>query len=745
MPEFNRSIPGMFEDSPDNLAAEFEKVQLEEPAKEPMVAQIEDLQALGQLQNSDQSSLLEAIDELRAHGISKHIDLPQLIVCGDQSSGKSSLLEAITHLPFPAKDGICTTFATEVALRRSPSSSVKITIIPGASRSDADAARLRRFTATFTNSADFPALIDSARQCMNPEHDKSISDDRLHLDISGPAWPPLTIVDLPGLIQTETRGQTAADKRTVLALVRSYMQNSRSVVLTVVSAINDFANQGILSLAREVDPHGTRTLGIITRPDRVVVGSGDEAVAVSLAKNQEHHLALGWHVVRNRDHAMRNAGSDERDKAEREFFSQGIWASIVRPHVGVDALRTRLGGILLQQIRRELPVLIEEIRKGIADCKGGLDRLGEPRVTPKDHRAYLVSISKAFDRLTLEAVNGSYQNSFFTTPEEESHERRLRAVIQNSNDEFARVMRTYGHLREITDRQAAESGDRRKYVSSLSSLENAAPDPEVMTRSEYLEEVKNVVRTNRGRELPGTFNPLMVGNLFQKQSSPWGKIAKEHADIMWQTALGFLETLLGHLTEGNTFYALLHDHIEPAMDRIRKQLLDKVDELLKPYQSNCLITYHPQFVEYRDQIRKKPLQDGILQNLALRYGTSTVQTTLEDLARVIASTETDTADEFASVELYYCMEAFYKVALNNFIDNTATLAVENCLVSSLEDIFSPSVVALMDDDTLANLASETDDVKSERSTLQGRLKSLEEGMRILNKQARPLPGSSTGR
>ncbi|EOD49567.1 putative dynamin family protein [Neofusicoccum parvum UCRNP2] len=550
----------MFEDSPDNLAAEFEKVQLEEPAKEPMVAQIEDLQALGQLQNSDQTSLLDAIDELRAHGISKHINLPQLIVCGDQSSGKSSLLEAITHLPFPTKDGICTTFATEVALRRSPGSSVKITITPGASRSDADAARLRRFTATFTNAADFPALIDSAKQCMNPsdpEHDKSISDDVLHLDISGPAWPPLTIVDLPGLIQTETRGQTAADKRTVRALVRSYMQNPRSVVLAVVSAINDFANQGILSLAREVDPHGTRTLGIITKPDRVVVGSGDEAVA---------------------------------------------------------------------QIRRELPVLIEEIRKGIADCKDDLDRLGEPRVTPKDHRAYLVSISKAFERMTLEAVNGLYQNSFFTEPEEESQERRLRAVIQNSNDEFARVMRAYGHLREITDRKAAESGARRKYGSSSSSLENAAPDPEVMTR-------------------------------------------------------------------------------------IRKQLLDKIDELLKPYQSNCLITYHPQFVEYRDQIRKKPLQDGILQNLALRYGTSTVETTLEDLARVIASTETDTADEFASVELYYCMEAFYKVALNNFIDNTATLAVESCLVSSLEEIFSPSVVALMDDDTLANLASETDDVK----------------------------------
>ncbi|KAH7025370.1 putative dynamin GTPase [Macrophomina phaseolina] len=723
-----------------------------------MAAPIEE-RALGQLQNDDQSDLLDAIDELRAHGISRHINLPQLIVCGDQSAGKSSLLEAITQLPFPTKDGICTTFATEVALRRSTRREVKITIIPGPSRSDADKERLRRFHATFTNASDFPRLIDDAKRCINPPtstssstldddashaSEKSINDDVLHLDISGPSWPPLTIVDLPGLIQSESRGQTPADVRTVKALVRRYMANPRSVILAVVAAHYDFANQGVLRLAREADPQGQRTLGIITKPDRLNEGTEEEKGVVRLAKNVEHPLALGWHVVRNRDHRMEGCASEERDRAEREFFDAGIWKSVMRQHVGVDALRKRLGGILLQQIRRELPALVGEIKKGIEECEGALARLGEPRENARDQREFLVRISKDFEKLTADAVNGTYRHPFFKVAEGEETDRRLRSLVQNSNEEFARVMRTYGHQCLIDDRKLAELQTKRP-SSSSSSLENVAPRPTVKSRLEYLEGVKDLIRSSRGLELPGTFNPLLVADLFRNQSQPWEAIAKEHADVVWQTALEFLQDVLGHLAEGDTYFVLLKDHVEPAMDAMRRDLLKKVQELLYPYRSAGLITYHPQFVESVKQTRKGHRNDDIIQNLALRYGTSTVQTTLEDIARVIASTEDDSADDFASVELLYCMEAFYKVALNIFVDNIATLAVENCLIGKLADIFSPTVVALMDDETLSRLASETEDIKNEREVLKGRLKSLQQGARIIKRQAQVGYSAAAGR
>lgn len=73
--------------------------------------------ALHQLQQ-EQSKLLDKIDELRTIGVGGLVELPQLIVCGNQSSGKSSVLEAISRVRFPAKSNVCTRFATEVILRR---------------------------------------------------------------------------------------------------------------------------------------------------------------------------------------------------------------------------------------------------------------------------------------------------------------------------------------------------------------------------------------------------------------------------------------------------------------------------------------------------------------------------------------------------------------------------------------------------------------------------------------------------
>jgi hypothetical protein len=72
--------------------------------------------SLKRLQSSDERRLLDVVDKLRRIGLNGTIELPQLVVCGDQSSGKSSVLEAITEIPFPRKAGLCTRFATEVSL-----------------------------------------------------------------------------------------------------------------------------------------------------------------------------------------------------------------------------------------------------------------------------------------------------------------------------------------------------------------------------------------------------------------------------------------------------------------------------------------------------------------------------------------------------------------------------------------------------------------------------------------------------
>jgi hypothetical protein len=73
--------------------------------------------SLQELRSADQRKVMDMVDKLRRTGLSGIVELPQLVVCGDQSSGKSSVLEAITEIPFPRKENLCTRFATEVSLQ----------------------------------------------------------------------------------------------------------------------------------------------------------------------------------------------------------------------------------------------------------------------------------------------------------------------------------------------------------------------------------------------------------------------------------------------------------------------------------------------------------------------------------------------------------------------------------------------------------------------------------------------------
>src|ERR1700712_2950334 len=124
------------------------------------------LPSLQKLQSADQMELLDVVDSLRACGLSEIVALPQLIVCGDQSSGKSSVLEAISGIPFPKQDTLCTRFATEVILRRAAKVEINVSIVPGKDRAPVDRDRLQRFRRELKTRDDFGDLFKSARDEM---------------------------------------------------------------------------------------------------------------------------------------------------------------------------------------------------------------------------------------------------------------------------------------------------------------------------------------------------------------------------------------------------------------------------------------------------------------------------------------------------------------------------------------------------------------------------------------------------
>ncbi|KAF4176167.1 hypothetical protein CNMCM8694_000084 [Aspergillus lentulus] len=697
-----------------------------------------DNKALHQLQQ-EQSKLLDKIDELRTIGVGGLVELPQLIVCGNQSSGKSSVLEAISRVRFPAKSNVCTRFATEVILRRNPSSSkIKVSIEPGPSRTDEDERRrLRSFAyEDFSNGNDLPPLIDKAKQHMGITEsvNAGFSDDVLKVEISGPDKPELTLVDLPGLYYSTSQEQDSQGILIVRKLTERYMNNPRSIILAVVSAKTDYHLQEVLNIAERFDPKRERTLGIITQPDILEANSEEEDTYLHFIKNEKIRLEIGWHVLRNRSFETRDISDDARDEMEKAFFNQGRWSSLSRECVGVESLRRRLSSILLKLIRSNLPGLITEIQDKVADRQQRLPKLGPPRSTLQQQRGYLLNISSNFERITVQALNGMYADEFFGGLDDTGSIedfRRLRAVIRQLNEYFADAMAIRGCRRKIVDRGPLPSIDdlqvsfRKPYMDDWK--------PEYVERRSIEAEISKQARKNRGIELPGNANQLLVGSLFRDQSKPWESLAKGHLMKAWESARYFALLVLQHITDDHTYSLLVGSIIDAEFEKLKQSLLDKLDELTAYTKRGHPLPVGKSFLSQIQKARSKRQLESLGANLRVSRLDEKGEKyfSMKDLEQATSSTEAS-RNEFAAVEIIDQMEAYYETAIVTFVDNVATLGIENCLLDPLQRIFTSQVVNNMDDDQIRELAMEPPYIHEERQRLGRELDKLQAGLRALS-------------
>ena len=190
---------------------------------------------------------------------------------GDQSSGKSSVLEAISGIPFPRGSGLVTRCATQLTMKSVPEGypwRAHVTVDwskpqPSASGEVATPAALTEKIEELTN---ILCASDSS----------TFSTDAIVVRVESPGAPDLTLIDLPGIVRTHTAGQDPGVIGQVNALINTYLKQDRTIVLAVVPANQDIATIDILERARAVDTEGVRTLGVLTKPDLIGPGSEDE-------------------------------------------------------------------------------------------------------------------------------------------------------------------------------------------------------------------------------------------------------------------------------------------------------------------------------------------------------------------------------------------------------------------------------------------------------------------------------------
>ncbi|KAF2810357.1 Dynamin family protein [Mytilinidion resinicola] len=734
--------------------------------------------SLDTLQSDAQRKLLDVVDKFRRDGLGEILKLPQIVVCGNQSSGKSSVLEAITEIPFPRKENLCTRFATEIVLRRDATSSISTTINPDKNRPDVEKEILKKFGKVIHDFSELPDLMDEATKMMGlgeiggPDS-RAFSRDVLRVEICGPDRPQLTLIDLPGLIQSTNKSQTKEDVVLIRNMVREYISNELTIILAVVSAKDDFANQGILERCREVDSNGSRTLGIITKPDFIRVGSDNEKNWFELAQNRDIYFELGWHILRNRDDGELDTSFEQRNASEEAFFAEGKYQELPRSMVGISSLKTRLSQLLHNHLKKELPGLKKELDDKLKDVTEDLDRLGKKRDTLPEQRLFLTNISTAAYDLLRSAVTGNYADQFFSANmnaaiDAPENIRRLRAVIQHLNIQFAAKMRKVGskyrigsprnggsHSMDVEiDSEDEEGGNKTNTVSEdeaddtdTDSIHDdtsgsiSAPLQKNLSRQAAVSWVLQVLQRSRGSELPGNFNPMLISQLFWEQSERWEMLAMKHIERVASVCDEFVRNVLQHAATPEIVARLLELRVEAALASSLKASKEELQKIIIDKASHPM-TYNHYYTTTIQKMRQEKYSRKLMQmtndakvsvdrkTWEAGPGYSRVTYIDPNILRnnIDRSIELD-MDKFSAEEALDSQIAYYKDELKYFIAAITKQVIERHLVSTLPlNILSPSVVVELSDEDISYIAAEPAEITHRRAYLETRKATLEKGI-----------------
>ncbi|ROW15900.1 hypothetical protein VPNG_02536 [Cytospora leucostoma] len=302
--------------------------------------------------------MIEIRNILSKVGQTSALTLPSIVVIGSQSSGKSSVLEAIVgHEFLPKGSNMVTRRPIELTLVNTPDSKAEYGEFPDLGLKTTDFSSIQR-TLTDLNLAV-------------PDSD-CVSDDPIRLSIYSPTVPDLSLIDLPGYIQVVGQNQPLQLKQKIAELCDKYIQPP-NVILAISAADVDLANSTALRASRRVDPRGERTIGVITKMDLV-----DPVRGAAILSDQQYPLRLGYVGVVSRApgvKALFNKGLGGNltaaiAKNEQAYFSSHPLE--FGPETGVNLgtlnLRKKLMHVLEQTMSGSLQITHDAIKQELEEA-----------------------------------------------------------------------------------------------------------------------------------------------------------------------------------------------------------------------------------------------------------------------------------------------------------------------------------------------------------------------------------------
>ncbi|KAH6987467.1 Dynamin central region-domain-containing protein [Ilyonectria robusta] len=313
-------------------------------------------------------------------GVNNPIDLPQIAVVGSQSSGKSSVLENIVGRDFlPRGSGIVTRrpLVLQLINRTAQTNGVKQEDIDAGSDKAANPDEWGEFLhIPGQKFYDFQKIRDEISRETEAKVGRNggISPAPINLRIYSPNVLTLTLVDLPGLTKVPVGDQPRDIERQIREMVLKYIGKSNAIVLAVTAANQDLANSDGLKLAREVDPEGQRTIGVLTKVDLMDDGTD----VIDILSNRVIPLRLGYVPVVNR--GQRDIDNKKAInvalEAEKNFFENHKAYRNKSSYCGTPYLARKLNLILMMHIKQTLPDIKARISSSLQKYSSELESLG---------------------------------------------------------------------------------------------------------------------------------------------------------------------------------------------------------------------------------------------------------------------------------------------------------------------------------------------------------------------------------
>ncbi|KDQ56136.1 hypothetical protein JAAARDRAFT_158878 [Jaapia argillacea MUCL 33604] len=542
-------------------------------------------------------ALLSLVNQLRTIGAQADLDLPCIAVIGNQSAGKSSIIEAISGINVPRDAGTCTRCPMEFRLSSSMNPwSCRISIrwefdrsgrrldeireVPfGEEISDHGVVELalRRAQSAVLNPQIPPTqfLSMSKAELTSAQRVVDFSRNMLCVEISGPDMPELSFIDLPGIIQNAEPHIVAMIEELVVSHIRG-----NCLILVALPMTDDIENQKALRLTREVDPSGSRTIGVLTKPDMLHPGMSTLSIWLDVMEGRRHPLSHGYFCTRHPDDKERGRtlNDEQARNAEVDFFSRTPpWSSsTVRDRCGTTNLVSTLSDLLTQIIDESCPRLKLEARSGLAQCLATLAAL--PKPIEEEPTTYILGLLTSLNIDFHGYVNGGPGNERLIHGNNDSFTTFKRA-IRGTAPRFMPYPDVNSHPTDATIPCSADEGEDEEG--------ELMPGQQTL----YLKDLRRLIDRSITRELPNNIPFSVKSSLIKSFQTSWDASIQACFDNVRKRTVDVLyDCLASSVRQHKKLHALLRSSISELVQNMSETCLGHVKVLQEveqtPYTQN---------------------------------------------------------------------------------------------------------------------------------------------------------------